>query len=262
MQAILALAALVLIPLAVLTVVVVRAVGIAPSRRLRELAEARAELQRALVRFTELQEEERRFIAHTLHDQTIQALLATLWFLEDLQPERATGVAMKEVVARVQANLGEAVAAARSMVRDLRPPALDELGVVAAVEQELHRLADETGISVSIDGATGGRLPSHVETLTFRTVQEALRNIRQHASASLVQVMIERRGDVLYVEVRDDGIGVDPAVVPVDGRARSGIVAMRENIVMGGGAFSIRPCAGEGTVVLFSLPASLLDSPT
>jgi signal transduction histidine kinase len=226
---------------------VFRAIGAAQSQRVRELGNARAELQQALVRFTELQEEERGAIAQALHDETIQALLATLWALEELEPST-------DVVDRIRRNLEAAVTAARSMLRDLRPPALDELGVVAAVEQELQRLAEETGIAVSFDGAVGGRLPTHVETLTFRTAQEVLRNVRQHGSASSVQVRMERRDEVLYVEVQDDGIGVDPALPSADSRPHAGIVAMRENIVMGGGSFSIGPRPGQGTVVRFSLP--------
>jgi signal transduction histidine kinase len=221
------------------------------SERVGELGDAQAELQRALVRFTELQEEERRSIAQALHDQTIQALLASLWALEELQP----GVAgSTDAVSRIQRNLEAAVTAARSMLRDLRPPALDELGVAAAVEQELQRLVDETGIAASFDGAVGGRLPTHVETLIFRTAQEVFRNIRRHASATSVQVRMERRDEVLYVEVQDDGIGVDPAILSADAGPHAGIVAMRESILMGGGSFSISPAPGQGTVVRFSLP--------
>lgn len=256
------LAAVVLGLLGALTVFLFRAVGAAQSERVRELGEARAELQRALVRFTQVMEEERRLIAQALHDQTIQALLATMWALEDLQTDHGevpagNGRASTEVLNRIQTNLETAVSAARSMLTDLRPPALDELGVVAAVEQELQRVSDDAGLAVSFEGGVGGRLPAPVETLAFRIIQEALRNVRHHARATSVQVRVERRDDVLYGEVLDDGIGLDPAVLSADTRPHAGIVAMRENVVMGGGSFSIGPGPGRGTAVQFSLPVEL-----
>jgi signal transduction histidine kinase len=72
-----------------------------------------------------------------------------------------------------------------------------------------------------------------------------------------VRVRVERRDDVLYAEVLDDGIGLDPAALSADTRPHAGIVAMRENIVMGGGSFSIGPGPGRGTAVQFSLPVEL-----
>jgi signal transduction histidine kinase len=95
---------------------VFRAIGAAQAQRVRELGNAQTQLQQALVRFTELQEEERGAIAQALHDETIQALLATLWALEELEPST-------DAVSRIRRNLEAAVTAVRSMVRDLRPPA-------------------------------------------------------------------------------------------------------------------------------------------
>jgi signal transduction histidine kinase len=230
----------------------VRPADTALAERVADLAEARSELQRALVRFTEMQEEERRTIAQAVHDDTIQALIATMWALDDLDTTETSPHAA-EVIDRVRANLGRAVAAARTLLFELRPPALDELGLTAAVGQQLEHLEEETGATVKLDSDVRGHLPVHLETLAFRTAQEALRNVRQHAAARTASVTIRRYDDHVRVEVDDDGVGVSPADLAA-GPTRAGIVAMRETIGMYGGSFSIGPGPTGGTRVAFSLP--------
>lgn len=221
-----------------------------------ELAEARAELQRALVRFTQLQEAERHLIAQTIHDDTIQTLIAALWSLDDLDAA-SVPPATAAVLSRVRDNLAGAVASARSLLFDLRPPALDQLGLGAAIEQQVDRLVDETGIDATFESGVHERLPLYLETLAFRTVQEALRNIRQHSSATTVRVSLHRHLDRLTVEVEDNGVGVRPTDLVGDGSPHAGIVAMRETITMSGGSFSIGALPPGGTSVSFSLPLPL-----
>jgi signal transduction histidine kinase len=230
-----------------------RAADSALADRMVELAEARAELQRALVRFTQLQEDERHLIAQKIHDDTIQTLIATLWSLDDLDADTdppATAAALS----RVRDNLTAAVAAARSQLFDLRPPALDQLGLGSAVEQQLARLVEETGIEAAFESDVQGRLPLYLETLVFRTVQEALRNVRQHSSATTVRVSLHGQDNRLTVHVEDNGVGVRPAGFIGDGIPHAGIVAMRETITMSGGSFSIGASPPGGTSVSFSLP--------
>ncbi|MGH9034878.1 MAG: ATP-binding protein, partial [Acidimicrobiia bacterium] len=226
------------------------------SQRVAELADARAELRRALVHFTRAQEEQRRLVAQTLHDQTVQSLIATSWSLEDLA-EGGDPSRRAEVIERARTNLGHAVAAARSLIFALRPPLLDEVGLPAAVEQQLARLAEETGLRTSLKSQLEGRLPSHLETLAFRTTEEALRNIRLHARASSVEVHIAGGTGGLEVMVDDDGVGFEPATLspPGPGGGRVGLVSMRETINMAGGDFTVGPRPAGGTRVSFSLPA-------
>jgi signal transduction histidine kinase len=223
-------------------------------------ADARAELQRALVRFTQLQEDERRLIAQSVHDETIQALIATLWALDELDGGTMTPAAAV-VLNRVRDNLNSSVAAARSLLFDLRPPALDQLGLAAAIEQQVSRLADETGIETHFESDAQGRLPLYLETLAFRTVQQALQNVRQHSSATAAWVSIRRDDDRLSVDVEDNGVGVDPADLVGDDVPHAGIVAMRETITTAGGSFSIGKGRAKGTLVSFSLPLSSEPSP-
>jgi signal transduction histidine kinase len=220
--------------------------------RMAELAAMRAELQRALVRFTEVQEDERRRIAHTVHDETIQALIATMWALDDLESEAGSPAA--DVLERVRENLAGAVNSARQLLFDLRPPALDELGLSAAIEQQLQRLAAEDGLAVEFESNCTGRLSPHVETLAFRTAQEALRNVHQHAGATAAWVTVRRADGHLDIGVEDDGIGVRQEHLVPGGPSRSGMVAMREAIAMCGGRFAIGPRSPRGTRLSFSVP--------
>jgi signal transduction histidine kinase len=225
--------------------------------RMAELAAMRAELQRALVRFTEVQEDERRRIAHTVHDETIQALIATMWALDDLDSEAGSPAA--DVLERVRGNLAGAVNSARQLLFELRPPALDELGLSAAIEQQLQRLAAEDGLAVEFESNCTGRFSPHVETLAFRTAQEALRNVHQHAGATTAWVTVYRTDGHLEIGVEDDGVGVRQEHLVAGGPSRVGIVAMREAIAMCGGSFAIGPRSPRGTRLSFSVP--LVEEP-
>jgi PAS domain S-box-containing protein len=223
-------------------------------QRVGQLAEARAEVRRALVHFTQAQEEQRRFVARALHDDTIQAVTATLWALDDLA-EAADPSTRAAVIDRARENLRQAVAAARWLLFELRPPLLDELGFPAAVEQQLSRLTEECGLQTSLVSDLAGRLPTHLETLAFRTTEEALRNVRLHARASSVVVRIGAGAGGLEVVVDDDGVGLDPALASrpaPDGPV--GIVSMRETITMAGGTFTVGSGPDGGTRLAFSLP--------
>lgn len=225
--------------------------------RMADLAAMRAELQRALVRFTEVQEDERRRIAHAVHDETIQALIATMWALDDLDSE--SGSAAADVLGRVRENLAGAVNSARQLLFELRPPALDELGLCAALEQQLQRLGAEDGLAVQFESNCTRRFSPHVETLAFRTAQEALRNVHQHAAATAAWVTVRCSDGHLEIGVEDDGVGVRYENVEAGGPSRAGIVAMREAIAMCGGSFAIGPRSPRGTRLRFSVP--LVEEP-
>ncbi|MGH8971787.1 MAG: sensor histidine kinase [Acidimicrobiia bacterium] len=215
----------------------------------------RADLQRALARFTYLQEEQRRMLAKAIHDHTIQPVVATLWALDDLAESSGEGPE-RDVIVQARANLREAIASARSLISELRPPLLDELGLVAAVEQQLVRLAEDTGLEVSLVSDLAWRLPPHLETLAFRTTEEALRNVRRHASASTVSVHVHGEGATVEVVVDDDGVGVPfDALARAAGDGHVGLIFMRETIAMAGGTFTVGLRPTGGTRLSFTLPA-------
>ena len=215
----------------------------------------RADLRRALARFTYLQEEQHRMVAQAIHDHTIQPMVATLWALDDLA-ESSAEESQRKVILQARAHLGEAIAAARSLIAELRPPLLDELGLVAAVEQQLTGLAAETGLEVSLVAELDWRLPSHLETLAFRTTEEALRNVRRHASASSVAVNIRGEDSTVEVVVDDDGVGVPAdALSRKSGDRHVGLIFMREMVAMAGGTFTVGLRPAGGTRLAFTLPA-------
>jgi signal transduction histidine kinase len=144
----------------------------------------------------------------------------------------------------------------RLMIAELRPAALDELGLEAAlrtltrrttVRQELHV---DTRISLEQNGAGGRTLP--LETTIYRVVQEALTNVGRHANARRVILSVKERGGRIDVAVKDDGVGFDPSKVP-DG---AGIASMRERTELAGGTLEIRSAPGRGTELRAVLPVA------
>ncbi len=221
----------------------------------------RADLQRVLARLTVAQEEERRLLAQAIHDHTIQPVIATLWSLDDLA-ESSQGT-QHEAIVQARAHLQEAIAAARSLIAELRPPLLDELGLVAAVEQQLSRLADEAGVEAKLTSELTWRLPSHLETLAFRTIEEALRNVRRHAGASMVTVHIRPVEAMVEVVVDDDGVGVHIGSAPRGaGVGQVGLISMRETIAIAGGTFTVGAGPNGGTRLSFTLPGEAPPPPS
>ncbi len=198
---------------------------------------------------------ERRRWARELHDETLQGLgglrvlLSAALRRDDL--ELAQG-AMRDAVARIEHEIGNL----RSIITDLRPPALDELGLRAAIESLLDRHHDRSGIAVEHDlaiarlSAGGERLEEELENAVYRLVQEALTNVVKHAGAKSARVAVTEAGGELLVEVQDDGAGFDTANVDQG----FGLTGMRERVGLAGGTLSI--VSGEGgTLLTARLPA-------
>src|SRR5215207_1829360 len=158
------------------------------------------------------QEEERRRLARDLHDEVNQALTAILLRLEALAqetpPERAPEVAeLKRLVNQAMDEL-------LNLARQLRPSALDDHGLVPAIETQLKRFSARTGIEVRLDtrGDTDD-LPEVVQTAIYRVAQEALTNVTRHAAATIVELDLAEHDGAAELRVRDDGGGFDPSVI-------------------------------------------------
>ncbi len=201
----------------------------------------------------EAQEQERQRIARDLHDGVSQRL-ASLGFhlsaaLETLGYDVAAATAEIETARALSVS---ALDEARAAITGLRPPVLDDLGLVAA----LHSLsATMPGVDVVVHADIDVAIPRHVETCIFRVSQEALQNITKHAAAEHAWISLGRRGDRLLLEVADDGVGG----VHKGARARSahdsyGMQSMRERAEMVGGSVRFRTRSGGGTVVHLNLP--------
>jgi signal transduction histidine kinase len=196
---------------------------------------------------------ERRRWARELHDETLQGLgglrllLASALRLEDLPRAQS---AMREAVEHIEREIGNL----RSIITELRPAALDELGLRTAIEALLDRHREQSGFEVesqlSPPAEGEERLDDDLETTVYRLVQEALTNVSKHARASRVLVAVGEREGQLLIEVRDNGAGFDAHAVSQG----FGIAGMRERVSLAGGTLELES-GKEGTLLRARLPA-------
>ncbi len=224
---------------------------------LREALEARQELLRRLVT---AQEDERRRISRELHDglgQELTALILGLKALEQAIPETTPGHTRLREVEAIVNRIGRET---HDLAIDLRPTALDDLGLGTALATYVARWSERTGIAAAFErlGLEGTRLPLEVETAVYRVVQEALNNVAKHAAARHVSVIVERSGVELTALVEDDGRGFapDPRSAGSDPR-QLGLLGMRERIGLIGGTLLIESGEGVGTTLRARIPLAL-----
>jgi signal transduction histidine kinase len=169
-------------------------------------------------------------------------------------PESEQG---RKELGRILMQVRATVSDARKVIANLRPTALDDLGLAAAISLEVERLNDE-GYHVNYDERLGDdRLPQEMEITLFRVAQEALTNARKHAGTQRVSIELTRRDGEICLAVQDFGSGFDPAALEtLGGRPgeRVGFAGMRERVSMLGGEFEIRSRQGEGTLIVATIP--------
>jgi len=215
------------------------------------LVKSRQELERLSRRLVDAQEAERRSISRELHDevgQTLGALLVDCGHLSALLPP-GDKIA-EEQVGRIRRAAETAVKSIRDMALLLRPPMLDDLGLVPALEWQARETSRRSAMEVEVDAGELQEDPrDEVKVCIYRLVQEALQNAASHARAKNAKVSVKRSGQRLEVEVRDDGEGFEAE------RTRGmGILGMEERVRQLGGAFFIRSAPGKGTIVHAELP--------
>ena len=203
------------------------------------------------------QEEERRRLARDLHDEVNQALTAILLRLEALAQE--TPPEREPEVAELKRLVNQAMDGLLNLARQLRPSALDDHGLVPAVETQLKRFSSRTGIEVRLD--TRGEpdeLPEVVQTAIYRVAQEALTNVTRHAGATVVELDLGEHEGAAELRVRDDGDGFDPAVVAQAASEEAtgglGLVGMAERARLVGGELDVRSAPGGGTSITLRVP--------
>ncbi len=226
---------------------------------LEQMTWARTQLRQLAGRVVQAQEEERRRIARELHDEVGQALTGlklNLAVLEGLLPDRPA--AIHEQLADSHALLESTMEEIRGLALELRPAALDDLGLVPALRGYVDGFIKRTGLEVTSDfDATIGRLPERMETALYRIVQETTTNIVRHAAARHVRVVLRTDGDEVYACVADDGRGFDTArrlrAAVVEGRM--GLLGIQERVAVLGGRVKITAAPGDGTRVEVYLPS-------
>jgi signal transduction histidine kinase len=200
---------------------------------------------------------ERRHWARELHDETLQGLGGLRVLLSSALRRDDPALAqeaMREAVEHIEREIGNL----RAIITELRPAALDELGLRTAIEALLDRHREQSGFE--IDGelelpgpSTGdGRLDGDLETIVYRLLQEALTNVTKHARAERVRVVVGESGEELSIEVQDDGTGFDPQTAS----RGFGLAGMQERVTLAGGTLSVE--SGDwGTLVSARLPARI-----
>ena len=204
------------------------------------------------------QEEERKRISRELHDETIQALVVLSRQLDALASSpkgmsKGNSLLLEEL--RQQTN--DIMEGVRRLSQDLRPPTLDRLGLVPALEWLASDVAEYSGIATKINVlGTERRLPEEVELVLFRISQEALRNVWRHSQATSAEVTVEFNEDKTRLTVSDNGKGFDPpsSVGDLARDGKLGLAGMEERAQLLGGSMTLKSEPGKGTTVTTEVP--------
>jgi signal transduction histidine kinase len=205
----------------------------------------------AMRRVLSAQELERRRLARELHDETGQALTSILLGLRALEDaleteeSRAAAGTLRELVVSTLQDV-------RTLAVELRPKALDDFGIVPALERLVETFAAQTGIAVDLEAALGEeRLPTDIETALYRIVQESLTNVVKHARARRVSILVTRKPRSVAAVIEDDGDGFDPDATRDGG---VGLLGMRERLSLLDGRIEVESRVGAGTTIAVEVP--------
>lgn len=223
------------------------------NERLEErVRERTSEVRSLFERLVSAQEEERRRIARDIHDQVGQQMTALRMNLETLQSQAAGQRALVEQAERTQQLAEELDRSIDFLTWQLRPAALDHLGLSAALENLVTGWSERFAVTAdfAVDGVQEVRLPRDVEANLYRITQEALHNIAKHARATQVTVHLMERHEHLVLIIEDNGRGFDPdRRPPPDSDGGMGLLNMRERAALMGGRLDVESIAGHGTTI-------------
>ena len=216
-------------------------------RRAREAQRARNEL---LAHLVDVQEDERKRIARDMHDQFGEHLTALSLEIARLKAwsgnddVRRHAEALQTIAERLDGDVEQ-------LAWQLRPTALDDLGLRAALANYLEEWSQRHGVATELhtSGLFDHRLAPEVETALYRIGQEALNNVAKHARATRVEMILERRSDCVLLILEDDGIGFE-LTHEADDRRGFGLVGMRERATLVGATLEVESAPGNGTTIL------------
>ena len=216
-------------------------------RAMRSLSELSA-------RLIAVQEAERGRLARELHDEVGQQLTALRLNLHALSraEEVSAAPALLRRLEDCRGILADTLAGIRDRALDLRPPMLDDMGLVPTLDWYCRRQEERAGVCIMLSApADLERFAEQIELTAFRMVQEAVNNALRHGGAQTLEVVVKVEAAWLIVEVVDDGGGFDPRAVRYDG---FGLGAMRERVTLAGGRLEVESFAGAGTRIRAGLP--------
>ncbi len=226
------------------------------AERTEKIKESRKKVENLLKKVISVQEEERKRIARGLHDETMQSLAALLlkvdmFSLDVKKPSHEKIRAMKDILLSTLDGI-------RSIIQNLRPSILDDLGLEAAIRWLLDMHLREKGITCyfNIIGMQDKRFPPNIEITLFRIIQEAVVNIARHAKAENVFVIFKVDDDSVSVDIEDDGTGFDvlPSLIQAEGGRGLGIQGLKERVHLLDGSLSICSAKGQGTRISLKIP--------
>jgi len=228
-----------------------------------DLTEARRseERLRALShRLVDVQETERRRVALELHENISQLTYAILMRCDTLAKKLpARACASRTELLKLRDLLDQATEDVRRIAHDLRPSALDDLGLLPVLRKACEQFGQRTHLPPDLAGVRKiPRLPALVETALYRMLQEVLKNIEQHAHARHVTVGLRQQGGLVQLAITDDGIGFDPDRRPAlrNRRIGLGLLGLRERVEMVGGHLTIESTPGHGTTIRARIPVA------
>jgi PAS domain S-box-containing protein len=232
------------------------------ARLYAELAERENRLQDLIRKLITAQEEERRKVSYEVHDGLAQTAAGAHQLLQAFARQHPpTSEKGRNDLARALQLVQQTVGEARYVIADLRPTALDDLGLAAVVRLQVEKISNQ-GSQVDYEEALGDeRLPPEVETALFRVVQEALTNVHKHAPSARVRITLRRLNDSVRLQVRDWGPGFEPEEITDGGGPgeRLGLSSMRERMALLGGHLVVHSRPGEGTEVVAEIPSVQIE---
>ncbi|HJV88235.1 MAG TPA: PAS domain-containing sensor histidine kinase [Noviherbaspirillum sp.] len=213
-----------------------------------------SDLRRWAVSSQQVNEAEKRRFSRKLYDdigQRLSVLKLDLDWLENSLPTTNEGLPAR--LAQMQGLLDNVIMMTKNMASTLRPPLLDDFGLLPAVEWMAENFQKKTSVKCTVEShGLMAKLDDPIESAIFRVIQEGLSNIERHAHASQAKITLVRADDQVNVMIRDDGIGMDPGS---EGKAGCyGLIAMQERIFMLGGTITIRNVEPQGVAIHASIP--------
>ncbi|MEX2179513.1 MAG: GAF domain-containing sensor histidine kinase [Gemmatimonadaceae bacterium] len=223
---------------------------------LHRLDDRTRKLEQLSVRVLHQQEAERRKISLELHDETAQLLAAVKMQVGLLQESADPDIRAR--LERVLVLIDQGIRSIRRVSSDLRPPLLDDVGLLPALRALLDDFAERTGVAVAFQAPeVSPSLSADAEVALFRALQEALSNVARHARATRVDVALLAEADTVALSVRDDGRGLSSELVDgMPANAKLGIAGMRERVTAVGGELALRSCASGGLEVRLRVPVA------
>jgi signal transduction histidine kinase len=207
-----------------------------------------------------LQEDEKRWLVRKLHDEFSQTMTGVKLTLAAVAGK--ADATLKEHLAAAVSLLDELVDKARSLSLELRPPMLDDLGLLPTLLWYFPHYLANTRVTVEfVHEGIDGRLPAAVETAVYRIVQEALNNVARHAAVSDVTVCVSANQHQLHLEVSDQGKSFEPEMT-LRSHTASGLLEMQERAALLNGHLTIHSMPGRGTSIIAAIPLTASEAPS